>query len=179
MKNYTQIRRTMDIMPIQASREDDRQSSETFSAIVDAERREFSMHDYRSMYAIPDLYDAMMYGMLMCETPERLTVELSAKLGCDHYHEPLRVLDIGAGSGAFAEHLRRVELKIDKIVGLDIFPLAKQAAMRDRPRAYDDYVVCDLTALEPEHLRLFEELAPNCVAVASATGWGNGNPPKN
>ncbi len=173
MKDYPQLCRSMDIRSAQGPSNDTRQSSETFTAIVDGQRRKYSMHDYRSMYSIPDLYDAMMYGMLGCDTPRRLAAEFKSKIAIEGLNEQLRILDIGAGSGAFAEHLRDSGLPVDKIMGLDIFPQAREAALRDRPAAYDDYLLCDLTNLAADEKFHLDEFAPNCVAVASATGWGN------
>ncbi len=60
--------------------------------------------------------------------------------------ETLRVLDLGAGNGIMAEELRAVGA--EHAVGVDILSEARDAAERDRPGLYADYLVADLTALD-------------------------------
>lgn len=149
------------------------QSEEKISAMIGAERVSFDMHDYKSIYRVPWLYDAMLYDFLSCRTPQGLAERLKAyviKKGVQLSR--LRVLEIGAGSGAFGVTLRATDC-IQELVGLDILREAKLAAERDRPYLYDNYLVDDLTALTPNGLSVVEQLEPTCVAVASATGWGN------
>ncbi|RWD58094.1 MAG: class I SAM-dependent methyltransferase [Mesorhizobium sp.] len=155
------------------SSERDRQSDEVFSAIVDGKNLHFSMHNYGEMYKIPNLYDAMMYGLLRCETPFALAREFGRIL-FEHRADPstLRVLEVGAGSGAFAEAVR-LAMPIGRMVGLDIIEEARVAAERDRPGIYDGYIVADLCALSWEAEAEIASLSPNCVGVASATGWNN------
>ena len=38
---------------------------------------------------------------------------------------------------------------IDSIVGLDLLPEARDAALRDRPGLYEDYFAGDVTDLDP------------------------------
>ena len=71
----------------------------------------------------------------------------------------LRMLEIGAGSGAFAEALRLV-MPIARIIGLDNLFEVREAGEHDRPGA-------------GEHRKAISALSPNCVGVASATGWNN------
>ena len=84
----------------------------------------------------------------------------------------LRVLELGAGSGAFGYELRNT-LSVGRLDAIDICPEASVAAHRDRPGLYDAYFVDDLTKLRTETRRAFEATQYNVVAVASATGWGN------
>ncbi|HSG31903.1 MAG TPA: class I SAM-dependent methyltransferase [Thermodesulfobacteriota bacterium] len=55
----------------------------------------------------------------------------------------ITVLDMGAGNGIVAEEL--VNLGLDDVIGVDIIEEAKQAAFRDRPEVYSDYIFDDLT----------------------------------
>ncbi|ESZ04825.1 hypothetical protein X735_32395 [Mesorhizobium sp. L2C085B000] len=150
-----------------------KQSDEVFIANVNGKDFHFSMHDYGEMYKIPNLYDAMIYGHLRCETPFALAREFGRIL-FEHRVDPsaLRVLEVGAGSGAFAEAVR-LAMPIGRMVGLDIIEQARVAADRDRPGIYDGYIVADLCALSSEAKAEIASLSPNCVGVASATGWNN------
>lgn len=152
------------------------QSQEKFSAEINGGRSVFSMHNYRDMYKVPWLYDTMMFSFLNCQTPQGLARELKSyvdtrRAGADGA-QGLRILEVGAGSGAFAVTLRAEGL-VQEIVGLDILDEARLACERDRPYVYDDYIVDDLTNLSVANIQKIRKFAPNCVAVASATGWGN------
>ena len=82
------------------------------------------------------------------------------------------MLEVGAGSGIFAEQLK-LQLKFKEIHGLDIINEAKLAAQRDRAGLYKKYYVEDLTDLsKAKEYELFSQKY-NCIGVASATGWGN------
>lgn len=154
------------------------QSEELFTARIEGQLVEFSMHDYRAMYTVPGLYDAMIYGLLNCGTPTNLSRKVAKYISeYSIVAYPLRVLDIGSGSGAFGEALRNAGIG-ETIWGLDIISEAKEAAERDRPGVYDWYVVDDLCSLKDENEHAIVEFSPNCVAVASATGWGNHIPVK-
>jgi hypothetical protein len=62
---------------------------------------------------------------------------------------------------------------VGNIVGVDILPEARQAALRDRPAIYDDYVVADLQDLtESERSRLTEH-SPDCITTVAALGFGD------
>lgn len=58
------------------------------------------------------------------------------------------MLDLGAGYGCVAQEL--LALGIRRFVGVDIYDEAAEAAERDRPGLYADYVVGDLTNLDDE-----------------------------
>lgn len=170
--NYDKYVQLYNIRPADDGR-DCKQSEEVFLASIEGSPQTISMHDYEKMYRVPKLYDAMIYGMLKCRTPYELAGVFKATL-LENAVDPktLRMLEIGAGSGAFAEALRR-EMPVGRITGLDIIESARTAANRDRPNVYDDYIVADLCKPSEEVLEAINRLAPNCVGVASATGWGN------
>lgn len=48
-----------------------------------------------------------------------------------------RVFDVGAGSGIGGKLLRR-EIGAGTVIGLDLEPVAREAAERDRPGTYDE-----------------------------------------
>jgi len=149
------------------------QSGERFCARVDGREQTVSMHDYPEMYRVPFLYDAMMYGMLGRETPFHLA-RVFRDIVHEHGDDPrtLTMLEVGAGSGAFAEALQK-QLPFGPIIGLDIYEEAAEAAQRDRPGVYVDYIVADLCNMPAEADARVRTLRPTCVGVASATGWGN------
>lgn len=155
------------------------QSQERFLATVEGARQSFNMHDYPAMYGIPMLYDAMMFGILQCRTPMGMAATVAAFLERHSVDAgELRVLEIGAGSGAFGEALRNAIPGLRELIGLDIIPEARDAAFRDRPSIYDEYLVADLCRLDSGSRKHLTAHPPSCVAVASATGWGNHIPKK-
>lgn len=173
MLDYDRMCRTMDIQPVISSDSRSSQSAEAFSAVVDGERQTFLMHDYPTMYKVAGLYDAMMFGMLSCRTPPLLAKVFEVCLEAMAFTTPIRMLEIGAGSGAFGEQVKKRNFVVGRLVGLDNIKEAREAAARDRPSVYEDYLVCDLTRLDKSAVGSITRLEPNCVAVASATGWGN------
>ena len=83
----------------------------------------------------------------------------------------LGVLDLGAGNGVMGERLRN--LGVARIVGADILPEARDAAYRDRPMAYDDYVVADFTNLTDDRREELEEWRFDCLTSVAALGFGD------
>jgi len=81
------------------------------------------------------------------------------------------VLDLGAGNGMMAEQLRN--LGVARIVGADILPEARDAAYRDRPTAYDDYVVADFTNLSDDRREELTEWRFDCLTSVAALGFGD------
>lgn len=131
------------------------------------ERRRLAFHDYAGIYAVPGLYERVFRDELrMCsaEVVVGLWADAVAGTGRDPSRE--RVLDVGAGNGIGGDHLRGVG--VERLVGLDLEPEARRAALRDRPGAYDDYLTrdlmtCDLDDLQAE--RLTSVLALSAVGV--------------
>jgi SAM-dependent methyltransferase len=152
------------------------QGEEYFLFHQDGKEKRIGLHDYQTIYKYPMLYEALLYETLKCRTPSEICNVLN-KVWEDRDKSKLHMLEIGAGSGIFAEYLRK-EVGITDISGLDIYEEAKQAAERDRPSLYSSYYVCDLTDLQPEMLAELQGQQFNCIGVASATGWGNHIPLK-
>ena len=171
MSRYAYIPELYDIR-FQAP-ETSRQSDEYFSAEIDGQRQHFNIHDYATLYRVPWLYDVALYHTLACRTPTEMSDAIGSVWSTAQIDRAgLRVLELGAGSGAFGYELRHA-LKVGHLEAVDICPEARLAAERDRAGLYDRYHVDDLTDLRPETDAAFKAAAFNVVAVASATGWGN------
>ena len=105
--------------------------------------REVRFHDYTEIYDVPGLYERLFHDILACRSPEVIATELEAVLierGSPAAH--LSALDLGAGNGLVGEALRSIG--IGEIVGVDILPAARAAALRDRAGVYATYVAGDL-----------------------------------
>src|ERR1700710_2839977 len=114
---------------------------------VGGERRRIRLHDYAAIYDVPGLYEHLFAELLECSSPgvvcDLLGSELE-KAGVDP--AGLTGLDFGAGNGMVGEQL--AELGIESLVGVDLLPEARDAALRDRPGLYEDYLAVDITDLD-------------------------------
>ncbi len=138
----------------------------------DGEARRIRFHDYEEIYPHPGLYEQIFAGRLECSSPERVVGLLGGQLAA-HRIDPaaLSVLDLGAGNGMVGESLRR--LGIGSVIGVDIIEEAAQAAGRDRPGRYTDYLVQDLTALAPDTEERLRELRLGGLTCVAALGFGD------
>lgn len=148
------------------------QGDEFFFLKANGKEKKLKLHDYEEIYKYPMLYEKVLYELLKCNTPHAICNLFSDALTKSSVNpNDLNVLEIGAGSGIFGEYLKN--MGINSLAGLDIYEVAKEAAMRDRPGLYRDYYIADLTKLPKEICTEIKDKQYNCVAVASATGWGN------
>jgi SAM-dependent methyltransferase len=139
-----------------------------------ARRRRIGFHDYGAIYAVPGLYERVFYDELRMHTLEvvvGLYGEALAGAGLDPAAQ--RVLDLGAGNGIAGAALRDAGARF--VVGLDLEPAARDAAARDRPGVYDDYLVGDLAAWPPE--RLDDLRARSLTAMVAVAALGAGHVP--
>lgn len=152
--------------------DDAAQDQEVCDVVIDGRRRRLRFHDYADIYREPGLYEQLFYTELECASPPTVVGLLAGGLQAEaELMEDLRVLDIGAGNGMVGEELRA--LGADQVLGVDIIEAAAEAAERDRPEAYDDYLVADLTALHAEERRALEAFRPNCLMSVAALGFGD------
>ena len=148
------------------------QDAECCDVVIDGEKRRIRFHDYADIYTVPGLYERLFYTELRCQSPEQVCNALAAELeraGADPAE--LRVLDLGAGNGMVGERI--AALGAETIVGVDILPEAAEAAERDRPDVYDDYLVEDLTALSDEGRAALAAPRFNCLLTVAALGFGD------
>lgn len=154
------------------ARSDLDQDQEWCEALIDDRWRRLRFHDYAEIYSVPGLYEAIFYAALRCRSPRRVV-----GLMCDVLEDNgasagrLRALDVGAGNGIVGERLR--ERGVESVIGVDIIPEAADAARRDRPGVYDDYLVADLCALDDEHSRTLRDAGLNALTTVAALGFGD------
>lgn len=135
-------------------------------------RRRVPFHDYGAIYSVPGLYERVFYhelGMGSAEVVVGLYADALRSLGRDGAGE--RVFDFGAGSGIGGEKLKR-QVGVGTVVGLDLEPAAREAAARDHPGIYDEFLVADLSA-SPETLETLAVHDFTAVVAISAIGAGH------
>jgi predicted TPR repeat methyltransferase len=148
------------------------QDQEWCEVRIDGATRPIRFHDYAEIYALPGLYEQLFYDELECNSPDTV-----ANLLCEHLDamgsdcSELDVFDVGAGNGMVAEELQARGVR--SIVGVDIIEAAGEAAERDRPGAYNDYFVVDLTDMPGAVSAELEARRFNCLITVAALGFGD------
>lgn len=152
------------------------QDAEWCEIVKDGKPKRIRFHDYDEIYSVPRLYEEIFYELLECSSPERV-VSLLRTVVAESGEAPasLRVLDVGAGNGIVGEEL--ADIGATPAVGIDIIPEAKEAAERDRPEVYDDYMVVDLTDVSEQEEHRLRDHKANCLTTVAALGFGD-IPPK-
>ena len=148
------------------------QDAESCEVTLDGTRRRIRFHDYDEIYRIPGLYEHLFYRVLECTSPQTVCGLLGEQLA-EGGHDPadLTVLDLGAGNGMVGECL--AGLGCGTIVGVDILPEAAEATARDRPGAYAEYVVGDLTDPSPEVREALGKYRFGVMTTVAALGFGD------
>ena len=148
------------------------QDAEWCEIVAGGNKKRLRFHDYHEIYSIPGLYEELFYRRLQCCSPSRITRLLDEVIrDAGDHPEDLRALDLGAGHGMVGDELSN--RGVDTIIGVDILPEAREAALRDRPEVYEDYLVADLSNL-PEHLeKKLRGLRLNCLTSVAALGFGD------
>lgn len=156
-----------------SSQEHDLSQAEAYFTVVEnGEPIRLCFHDYDAIFSRPGLYEQLFYDRLKCTSPQKVTELLQRSVQTMlESSSHLRVLDLGAGNGMMAERLR--EIGVSRIVGADIIPEARDAAYRDRPYVYDDYVVADFTRLSEEEKNELEDWNFDCLTSVAALGFGD------
>jgi len=135
-------------------------------------RERIRLHDYAAIFNVPGLYEQIFAEKLECDSPEVVCQLLGAELiAADIDPAGLKALDFGAGNGMVGEQL--VAVGVDSIVGLDLLPEARDAAMRDRPGLYEDYYAGDVTDLDGDDRRELEAHDFNAMTCVAALGFGD------
>lgn len=148
------------------------QDSEFLLVRVDGRWEQIRLHDYEKIYAIPGLYERVIYDILKCDSPVTICRLLEAELAARNIPpRELRVLDLGAGNGIVGEIL--ADMGVEFIVGEDIIKAAAVAAKRDRPGIYNYYHVADMTQLGEDDRRKLAGYRLNCLICVAALGFGD------
>jgi SAM-dependent methyltransferase len=148
------------------------QDEEWFLVERDGRWEEVRVHDYERLYSIPGLYERVVYDVFCCRSPWVVRDLLLGELERAGVRtSDLTVLDLGAGNGYVAEVLR--EIGVERFVGMDIIPQAAEAAERDRPGLYQQYVVGDVTDLPTEDEAALRAASINCLTCVAALGFGD------
>lgn len=152
------------------------QDREWCEVTIDGRTRRIRFHDYHELYRTPGLYEFLFYETLQCCSPSRVAGLLEEAMA-DFGEDPsgLRVLDVGAGNGMVADEL--LAMGAERIVGVDIIQEARDAADRDRPEVYQDYLVTDLSDLPEMNEDQLRAEDFNCLTCVAALGFGD-MPPK-
>ena len=148
------------------------QDEEWCYVMVAGKQKRIRFHDYHEIYAIPGLYEKLFYDRLQCCSPSRV-VGLLADVLVEFEEDPgnLRVLDLGAGNGMVGDELSARQ--VQKIVGIDILPEAKEAAYRDRPGIYDNYLVAGVTNLAEAEEAYLRRQRFNCLITVATLGFSD------
>lgn len=153
---------------LDADRDRDQTEEAVLITFADGTSERVRLHDYGRVYDIPGLYEKLLEQRLRCDSPALLAdVLLRAAALSERAPEALRVLDLGAGTGAVGQQLsaRGVEL----LVGVDVVAAARDAVLQDLPGLYTEYVVRDADE-RSELAAIIDRLALNCLVCASALG---------
>jgi predicted TPR repeat methyltransferase len=148
------------------------QDEEWCEVEVGGKTRRLRFHDYSEIYSIPGLYERLIYERLGCQSPRVIAGLIREELA-SRASDPadVRVLDLGAGNGIVAEEL--AELDIDHFVAVDIIPEAAQAAERDRPGLYAEYVVADMLDPSSGATDRLQRQRLNALTCVAALGFGD------
>lgn len=138
----------------------------------EGDEQRIRFHDYGEIYRRPGLYEQVFYERLKCQSPLTMVnwLEEAAALEGDSM-TGLRVLDFGAGNGIVAQEL--ASRGSARIVGVDILAEAREAAFRDRPGLYDDYLIDDFCSPHPDTLSILRRWQFNCLISVAALGFGD------
>jgi hypothetical protein len=144
----------------------------------DGRVEELRLHDYDRLYALPGVYEQIVHDRLGCRSPAELAAMLAHAadaVGWDR--ADVRVLDIAAGNGVSGEALAAAGLH--PVLGTDIVPSARTAALRDRPCLYDDYLTLDLLNLTEAERASLTALGANALSCVAPVGMhGSELPPE-
>ena len=142
----------------------------------DGRVEELRLHDYERLYALPGVYEAIVSDRLGCRSPAVIAGMLAAaadRLGWDR--AGVRVLDVAAGNGVSGEALAAEGLV--PVIGTDIVPAARAAALRDRPGLYERYVILDLLRVSDDAAGDVRALALDALCCVAPVGEAPGQLP--
>ena len=135
----------------------------------DGRTEELRLHDYERLYALPGVYEQIVQERLGCRSPAQLAGMLASAVDAAGWARgDIRVIDVAAGNGVSGEALAAVGLH--PVLGTDIVPAAREAALRDRPGLYDEYLTLDLLALTEAERAAVAALGANALSCVAPVG---------
>jgi hypothetical protein len=138
---------------------------------ADGRADRFRLHEYDRVYAVPGLYEEVVQRRLQSASATVLAERLTAcAAGAGLQPAGLAVFDLGAGNGVSGEELRARGVRA--LVASDSSAAARQAAQRDRPGLYAEYLVGDTDEL-PQVAELIREHRLNAIVASGALGLGH------
>lgn len=130
---------------------------------------ELRLHDYERLYALPGVYEQIVQERLGCSSPTTIAAMLAAAVDLAGWaRADVRVIDVAAGNGISGEALAAEGLT--PVLGTDIVPAARTAALRDRPGLYGEYLTLDLLSLTAEQITELRGLRANALACVAPVG---------
>ena len=142
----------------------------------DGRTEEVALHDYARLYTLPGVYEQIVQEDLGCRSPTVVAEMLAAALDdLGRARASARVIDVAAGNGISGEALRAAG--ITPVLGSDIVPEARTAALRDRPGVYGEYLTLDLSALTDEQVAHARKLRADALTCVTPVGEGGGRVP--
>jgi hypothetical protein len=137
----------------------------------DGRVEELRLHDYERLYALPGVYEQIVSDRLGCRSPAVIAGMLAAAVdAAGRSRDAVRVIDIAAGNGISGEALAAEGLA--PLLGTDIVPSARAAALRDRPGVYGEYLTLDLLTLSGDDRRHLVALACDALTCVAPVGHG-------
>ena len=143
----------------------------------DGTLEQLRLHDYDRLYELPGAYEQIVSDRLWCVSPQVIASMLGAELDrAGRSRQSARVIDIAAGNGVSGEAL--VAEGLHPVLGTDIVPAARDAALRDRPGVYEEYRLLDLLALDPDSERHIRSLRADVLQCVAPVGDSAGQLPE-
>jgi hypothetical protein len=142
----------------------------------DGSTERLRLHDYERLYALPTVYEQIVQDRLGCTSPAtiaRMLAQAVDDAGWTRADVP--VIDVAAGNGISGEALVAEGLR--PVLGTDIVPEARTAALRDRPELYESYLTLDLLALSDEQRARLSDLHARALSCVAPVGDGDGQVP--
>lgn len=135
----------------------------------DGRVEELRLHDYERLYALPGVYEQIVQDRLGCRSPMELAGMLAQAVDAVGWERGrVRVLDIAAGNGISGEALAAEGLR--PVLGTDIVPEARAAALRDRPGLYEQYLTLDLLHLSEADRTAVSALGASALSCVAPVG---------
>jgi hypothetical protein len=135
----------------------------------DGEVQELRLHDYDRVYSLPGVYEQIVQERLGCRSPQQLAQMLATAVdGLGWRRADVRVIDIAAGNGVSGDALSAEGLH--PVLGTDIVTAAREAARRDRPGVYDEYLTLDLLTIAADVRAQLVALRANVLSCVAPVG---------